>query len=129
MTTGELIKAARKKAGMTQAELAQKLGISYVGVSQWERGLRNPKIETLNRIAAALGLEDETPLPPLFGPSPTLEDSRRENLLAFYDHLLNEEGKREAVKRIQELTEISRYQAPKSPPPSPGESQESRRRV
>lgn len=30
MTTGQLIRAARKRAKMTQAELAEKLGISYV---------------------------------------------------------------------------------------------------
>lgn len=56
MTTGQRIKAARKKAGMTQAVLAEKLGISYVGVSQWENDLRNPKLETLQRIASALGV-------------------------------------------------------------------------
>lgn len=57
MTTGQLIRAARKEAKMTQAELAQKLGISYVGVSQWENDLRNPKYDTIKRIAAALGVE------------------------------------------------------------------------
>ncbi len=57
MTTGQLIRAARKNAGMTQAELAQKLGISYVGISQWENDLRNPKPDTLKRIAAALNIK------------------------------------------------------------------------
>lgn len=56
MTTGQRIKEARKKAGLTQAALAEKLGISYVGVSQWENDLRNPKYETLQRIATALGV-------------------------------------------------------------------------
>ena len=67
MTTGQRIKVARKKAGMTQAELAQKLGIPFQSVSQWERDLRNPKIETLQRIAAALGvsLDDLLELRPL----------------------------------------------------------------
>ena len=54
MTTGQRIKAARKKAGMTQAALAQKLDIPFQSISQWERDIRNPKIETLQRIAAAL---------------------------------------------------------------------------
>ena len=54
MTTGERIKAARKKKGMTQAELANKLGISFVGVSQWENDIRNPKYETLEKIAKEL---------------------------------------------------------------------------
>lgn len=56
MTTGELIKQERKKAGLTQQELADKLGIKFVGISQWENGLRNPKLETINRIAEALNI-------------------------------------------------------------------------
>lgn len=57
MTTGQRIKAARKKAGMTQADLAGKLNISYVNISQLEKDQRNPTIETLQRIAAALGVD------------------------------------------------------------------------
>ena len=54
MTIGERIKTARKQTGMTQQELAEKLEISYVGVSQWESGRRTPKRSTLERIAVAL---------------------------------------------------------------------------
>lgn len=54
MTTGERIKEARKMANMTQAELAEKMGIPYQSIGQWERDIRNPKIETLQRIAEAL---------------------------------------------------------------------------
>lgn len=57
MTTGQLIKVARKNAGMTQSELAQRLNIPFQSVSQWERDLRNPKYDTIKRIAAALGVE------------------------------------------------------------------------
>lgn len=56
MTIGESIKAARKKAGLTQKALADRLGIPYQGISQYERGTRNPKPETLGRIASALGI-------------------------------------------------------------------------
>lgn len=56
MTTGQRIRAARKAANMTQAELAQKLGIPFQSISQWERDIRNPKKETLIRIADALGV-------------------------------------------------------------------------
>ncbi len=64
MTTGQRIKAARKKAGMTQADLAKKLGISYVNISQLEKDQRSPKLETLQRIAAALGTSISNLLPP-----------------------------------------------------------------
>ena len=56
MTTGQQIKAARQKAGMTQAQLAEKLGIPYQSIGQWERNARNPKLDTLKRIADALNI-------------------------------------------------------------------------
>lgn len=57
MTTGQLIKAARKRAGMTQTELAGKLDIPFQSVSQWERNLRKPKPETIEKIADALEVD------------------------------------------------------------------------
>lgn len=54
MTTGARIKAARKAARMTQSELAKRLGIPYQSIGQWENDLRNPKLETLQKIADAL---------------------------------------------------------------------------
>ncbi len=56
MTTGQLIKKVRQEVGITQQELAKRLGISYVGVSQWETDKRNPKYDTLVRIAKALDI-------------------------------------------------------------------------
>lgn len=56
MTTGQRIRAARKNKGMTQAELAEKLNIPFQSVSQWERDIRKPKIETVQKIADALGV-------------------------------------------------------------------------
>ncbi len=57
MTTGQRIKEARKKAGLTQKELGEKLGVAYQTLAQWENDLRNPKYDTIKRIAAALGVE------------------------------------------------------------------------
>lgn len=54
MTRGDKIKAARKRAGIKQEELGRRLGISQHTISQWESGFRNPKLETMERIAAAL---------------------------------------------------------------------------
>lgn len=56
MTTGQRIKAARQQAGLTQTELADKLGIPFQSISQWERDTRKPKQETLLKIAKALGV-------------------------------------------------------------------------
>lgn len=57
MTTGELIREARKKKGLTQRELGDLLGMSDVGVAQWEKGLRNPRLETRQRIAKVLDID------------------------------------------------------------------------
>lgn len=54
MTTGQRIKAARMKAGLTQKELSTKLGVSESFIAQYETDKRNPKIETLEKIAHAL---------------------------------------------------------------------------
>lgn len=56
MPLGEKIRYYRKQKGMTQQELADKLHISYVGISQYETGKRNPKLETMSRIADALDI-------------------------------------------------------------------------
>lgn len=63
MTTGQRIRAARKEAGLTQVELGEILGVSGSMIAQYETDKRNPKYETLKRIAAAL----EVPVPELMG--------------------------------------------------------------
>ena len=55
MTIGQRIKQARKAAGITQEQLADRLGISFQSVSQWERDKRSPKKETIDKIANAIG--------------------------------------------------------------------------
>lgn len=95
MTTGERIKAARKAAGMTQQELAKKLGVSYTLVSQYERNLRNPKYVTLQKIAVALGVStadlfsDEQRL---FYPGMRAGDTFFEGRLIVKDIKLREDG-------------------------------------
>lgn len=50
------IAALRKKAGLTQAELAQQLNYSDKAVSKWERGESVPDIITLMNLAKVLGV-------------------------------------------------------------------------
>lgn len=53
---GATVKAARKRLDLSIAELAQRAGVSLGLVSQLERGMGNPSLGTLSKIAAALGL-------------------------------------------------------------------------
>jgi DNA-binding XRE family transcriptional regulator len=50
------IKEAREKLGLTQEEVAERMGISQPLFANWESGGRKPKEETIQRIADALGI-------------------------------------------------------------------------
>lgn len=49
------IHAARKKAGISQPELARRLGTSQAAVSRMEAGAQNMTIDIIENIARALG--------------------------------------------------------------------------
>lgn len=57
MKIGERIVAARMKAGLTQADIAQKLNITAQAISAWERGVKTPKLDTIIRICNAIGCD------------------------------------------------------------------------
>lgn len=63
MSVGERIKELRKRAHLTQAELAAKCGLATITVQQYETNKRHPRAEQLEAIAAGLGV----PLVYLFG--------------------------------------------------------------
>ena len=54
MTMGERIKTARINKGLTQQALGDLCGIAGPTIRKYESGRLNPKIETLQKIAAAL---------------------------------------------------------------------------
>lgn len=57
MHIGEMICQIRKSVGMTQAELATKMGVTPQTISQYERGLKNPKPKTIEKFANALDVD------------------------------------------------------------------------
>lgn len=48
------IREIRNKQGMTQKELAERIGVRQKDVSRWESGVYNPKVDKLMLIAKAL---------------------------------------------------------------------------
>jgi len=48
---GARLRIARRSAGMTQKQLADRLGVEPITVSRWERGVTTPSIPRLQRIA------------------------------------------------------------------------------
>ena len=58
MSVGENIRRYRKLRGMTQAQLAEAVGLTEGAVRHYESGIRAVKPELLESIAAALGVSD-----------------------------------------------------------------------
>ena len=56
-TNDSKIAQARLKAGMTQGQLAEAMGIRASQIGNWENGYRKPKMDALMRIAAVLGID------------------------------------------------------------------------
>ena len=70
MNLGEKILAARKKAGLSQTDLADLVGVSRQSVSKWETGESSPEAGNLLPVAKALNVtvdwllsEDDVPAP------------------------------------------------------------------
>jgi len=54
---GELVRALRARAGLTQRALADRLGRPQPMIARWERGHDSPRLDSLMAIAHACGLE------------------------------------------------------------------------
>src|ERR1700676_4977660 len=54
---GSAVRAARRRAGVSQVELAEKAGTSQPSIARLEKGLVSPTVITLDRIARALGTD------------------------------------------------------------------------
>lgn len=55
MTAAQIIREARLKAGLTQTELAERLGRERAQVARWEIGGQEPSFENLQAVVEACG--------------------------------------------------------------------------
>ena len=53
-TLGMMIASLRKENGMTQFELAEKMGVTDKAVSKWERDISCPDVNTIPKLAEVL---------------------------------------------------------------------------
>lgn len=56
---GNFVCELREKNGLTQADIASKLGVTPAAVSKWENGSSKPRVEVLFELAAILGVRPE----------------------------------------------------------------------
>ena len=62
MKLAKILKDAREKAGLTQAEAAEKAGIHFNYYARVERGEVTPRVDIVEKIARALKLNLRLPL-------------------------------------------------------------------
>lgn len=60
MDIGTLIRQIRKSSGMTQMELAEKMGLTYQQVQKYEKGASELTIKRLRQLADALNVPPST---------------------------------------------------------------------
>lgn len=119
------IKTARKKAGLTQEELASKLGINRATLSKYESGGISPTMEMVINISFALNCDikelldpeyDSNDLPQLikFSDRESLEPTNspsfiREGELLRSFSVLNDEGQQKVVDYAKDLSQMAKY--------------------
>jgi transcriptional regulator with XRE-family HTH domain len=57
MISADLLREARLRAGLTQADLGRRVGRTQSQIARWERGDVKPSLETLRELIRACGLE------------------------------------------------------------------------
>ena len=116
--TADILRKMRKQKNISQKELAEKCGLTQQRIAYIESGQSdNIRIDTITKIVESMGYSandfarefgaewvklahDDT--------NDSLQDSINSDLLRFFNKL-NDTGKQEAVKRVEELTHIEKY--------------------
>lgn len=120
MDIGQDIKAARKRVGITQKQLAEKIGVAAITIQQYENGAREPKMETIAKIANALGVSVYSLLN-FDQASALLENQINEEISDFGSEWpefsriresflqLNHKGAEKAATAVEDLAKVPEY--------------------
>jgi transcriptional regulator with XRE-family HTH domain len=65
MRGGDLIREARRRAALTQAELASRAGTTQSAIARWEANVTAPSLDDVRRLVRLCGLDLEVALVPL----------------------------------------------------------------
>src|SRR5687767_1088889 len=105
MVTGNLIREARLRAGLSQAQLGHRLGKHATVISRWERGAVLPSLETVRQVVRACGLELT------FGLANADEDGHDVSLIERSLALSPPERLREGVEEFRAIEGMARHAA------------------
>ena len=107
----EKLKARRKELKMTQKEIADQLGISYQAYSAWERGVKEPSKEKVNRLEQLLkvpkGYFTEIEIVRLYN---TLSNKGKNQVIEYARNLVQKEKKQQVISVSEKLYEYHVYE-------------------
>jgi len=104
---GLLVREARRRHKLDQAELARRLGTSQAAISRIERDLVSPSIETLNRVMEAMGETMAVSTTPLNEAAPGAGNVAISELRADYEQLTPSERLEQAAELSRVATELA----------------------
>lgn len=115
MHTGDIIKALREQANMTQAELGKQLGVNKSTVQKYENGMvQNLKIKTLRKLCEIFVVP---PWQFIYPEHSSISDEqivmkiRQTLLLAKIYQQLTKEGQTRVYHYLRDLSEIQHYKS------------------
>jgi transcriptional regulator with XRE-family HTH domain len=111
---GLLIRMARKSAGLSQMELADRVGISYQQIQKYEKGTSEINVSRLYQIAHALSIpltnfipdNEKMIISESIGAYGTLDDDEMK-LIMFFRKLKNRRLKNSLLTAIKQIAEAS----------------------
>ena len=107
----EQLKARRKELKMTQKDIADQLGISYQAYSAWERGVKEPSKEKVNRLEQLLkvpkGYFTEIEIVRLYN---TLSNKGKKQVVEYARDLVQKEETQQVISVSENLYEYHVYE-------------------
>ncbi len=107
----EKLKARRKELKLTQKDIADKLGISYQAYSAWERGIKEPSKEKVNRLEQLLkvpkGYFTEIEIVRLYN---TLSNKGKNQVVDYARDLVQKEKTQQVISVSENLYEYHVYE-------------------
>lgn len=105
------LKARRKELKMTQKDIADQLGISYQAYSAWERGVKEPSKEKVNRLEQILrvpkGYFTEIEIVRLYN---TLSNKGKTQIVEYARDLVQKEKTQQVISVSEKLYEYHVYE-------------------
>jgi transcriptional regulator with XRE-family HTH domain len=107
VSCGALLREARKRHGLDQAELARRVGTEQPAISRIERDVVSPSLDTLNRLFEAMGETLAITPTSLGGTVPGGGNQSIAELRADYRELTPEERLAQAAQLSKVATELA----------------------